>query len=171
MVVSHWILLKIRNALHKICRENQTHILCLTTSFFPKIVPFMRQYGKMWSSQTGHRLKYKRRMQFACWVTKATCTQTLSPFPWQKLFVERVSKFRYTYTACLISIPLSLHIFLNSSFSLFICFNFFPLVLLFCFVALFTHLSLFVSLNWILPVPVPVPLFPFPGIWCYVSAK
>ena len=47
MVVSHWILLRIRNISDKVCRENQnTHYTC-NNIFFPKIMPFMRLCGKI----------------------------------------------------------------------------------------------------------------------------
>jgi len=35
----------------------KTHILCPVT-FFTKIMSFMRQYGKIWYSWTGHRWQY-----------------------------------------------------------------------------------------------------------------
>jgi hypothetical protein len=37
--------------------QNKAHILCSKT-FFPKIVPFMRKFGKTLSRQTGHRWQY-----------------------------------------------------------------------------------------------------------------
>jgi hypothetical protein len=53
MLISHWILLSMTNVSDKSCRESQKH-----TFYVPKIVPFMRQYEKMWYSQTGHRWQY-----------------------------------------------------------------------------------------------------------------
>jgi hypothetical protein len=44
MILSRWILPRIRNVSGKSCREH-----------FSKIVPFMRYCGKIWQNQTGHR--------------------------------------------------------------------------------------------------------------------
>ena len=48
-----------------------------------------------------------RRMRFACWITKATDTQSdyVMPiaFPRQQWLCERASMLRYTYIACLFS--------------------------------------------------------------------
>ena len=38
----------------KVVDKIKTHILCSVT-FFPKIVPFMRERGKIWWGQRGHR--------------------------------------------------------------------------------------------------------------------
>jgi hypothetical protein len=57
MIISRWILVRMRNVSDKICRENQnTHFML--NNFFPKIAPFMRKCGKMWQSQTGHRWQH-----------------------------------------------------------------------------------------------------------------
>ena len=41
MIVSRWIVSKMRNASNKICRENQ-YLHFMFSDFFPKIVPFVR---------------------------------------------------------------------------------------------------------------------------------
>jgi hypothetical protein len=43
--MSGQIILKMRNVSGESCRENKHHILCSMT-FFPKILQFVRQYGK-----------------------------------------------------------------------------------------------------------------------------
>jgi hypothetical protein len=53
--LSHSILLRIRNVLTKVAEKIKMHFLCSTTFFFLKIVPFIRQCGKIWYSHTGHR--------------------------------------------------------------------------------------------------------------------
>jgi hypothetical protein len=54
MVISRWFLLKMEYVSNKICRENQnTHFGF--SKIFPKFVPFMLRYVRMWYSQTGHR--------------------------------------------------------------------------------------------------------------------
>jgi len=49
------------------------------------------------------------RMRIACWIFKVTDTHseyvTLIAFPRQQWLHERVSISRYTYIACLVSIP------------------------------------------------------------------
>ena len=49
------IFLKIGHVSDKICWRNHNTILYPVTFFFPKIMPFMRQFGEMWYSRTGHR--------------------------------------------------------------------------------------------------------------------
>ena len=54
MIISCWIIHKMRNVSDKCCRENQsTHFMFSDVSL--KIVVFMRWYGKIQSSQTGYR--------------------------------------------------------------------------------------------------------------------
>ena len=43
------------NVSNKFVEKIKTHFLCSITFFFPKIVPFMRQCRKFWSSQRGCR--------------------------------------------------------------------------------------------------------------------
>jgi hypothetical protein len=61
MIISHSILLRMRNVSHKSCRENQnTHFVF--NRCFSKIVLFMmRSCGKILYSQTGHRWQYGAR--------------------------------------------------------------------------------------------------------------
>jgi hypothetical protein len=57
-IISHSILLIMRNVSNKYCRENQNTHFMFNNFFSPKIVPFMRQYGKILYSQAGHRRQY-----------------------------------------------------------------------------------------------------------------
>ena len=76
MVISRCILLQMRNVSHKSCRENySTHFVF--NKFLLKIVPFMRQYGKMWYSNRQVRCdNITQRMCIACWITGATGTHS-----------------------------------------------------------------------------------------------
>jgi hypothetical protein len=56
-MISCWILPRMRNVSDKVVEKIKTHNLCSVT-FFPKIVPFMRQCVKIWHSQTGRRWQY-----------------------------------------------------------------------------------------------------------------
>jgi hypothetical protein len=107
MIISHWILLKMRNISDKSCRENQnTHLLF--TNFFSEshviyeimcknVVQLERPQMTIW------------RMRFACWITKATNTHSkyliLIAFPHQRSLCECTSMLCYKYIACLVYIP------------------------------------------------------------------
>jgi hypothetical protein len=72
MVITRWILSRMRNVSDKSCRENQnTHFMF--NSFFPKIVPFMRQCGKIWYSRTGHRWQYNTAHALCMLDNTSTC--------------------------------------------------------------------------------------------------
>jgi hypothetical protein len=93
MIISHWILLGMRNVSDKSCRENEnTHFDLI--AFFPKIMPFVRHCGKMpdrpqmtiWC------------MRIARWITKATnthnieyCFSTATMVAWTRLNVTLYS--------------------------------------------------------------------------------
>jgi hypothetical protein len=56
ITISRWIILRMRNGLDKICRENKnTHFMF--NNFFPKIVPFMR-CREIWWKLRGHKWQY-----------------------------------------------------------------------------------------------------------------
>jgi hypothetical protein len=69
---------------------------------FLQIVPFMRQWGKIWVRQTTG-VNTTRRMRLACCITKATDTYsqyvTLIAFPLQQWLRERASVLRGKYIA------------------------------------------------------------------------
>jgi hypothetical protein len=76
--------LRMRNISDKRCRENQnTH--CMFNNFVPKIVQFMKECGKYGRIRHTTYDNIIRRMRFACWITKATDTDseyvTLIVFP------------------------------------------------------------------------------------------
>ena len=48
MPVSRSILLRERNVEAIAVEENKTHVLCSVNHCFAKIIPFMREYVKMW---------------------------------------------------------------------------------------------------------------------------
>jgi hypothetical protein len=57
MIISHSVLLRMRNVSDKGCRENQnTHFMF--HKLLPKIVSFMRWCAKIWYSHPGHRWQY-----------------------------------------------------------------------------------------------------------------
>ena len=97
--MSRRILLRMINSLHRSCMDNQnTHFVL--NNFFPKIMPFMRQCGKMPQRRTGHR-----------WHITAHVLSTLDSygvilvaFPRQEWLRERTWMLRYTDTACPVSV-------------------------------------------------------------------
>jgi hypothetical protein len=103
MIVSRWILLRMRNVSDKICRENQnTHFMFRT---------FSRKLGLyeiMWKNTEPDRPQIIRGTRFACWITKATDTHSeyviLLAFPRQQWLRERALMLHYTYIACLVTI-------------------------------------------------------------------
>ena len=118
MILSCWILIRIRNVSGKIVEKIKTQILC-SVNFFLKSCHLWDNEGKKWQNQTGHRRQLTRRVRFACWITKATdthwCYEILIAFPRQKWLRERAPISRYTNIACLVGLekvmPDSYHIF------------------------------------------------------------
>jgi len=101
MIISRWVLLRMRIPLDKNCTENQnTH--CTFNNFF-----FFRKSNRLWDNVKNTMRPYRQqmtiwRMRIACCITKATNTHTHRicniSFPMQQRFHERPS----TYTACLL---------------------------------------------------------------------
>ena len=99
LLISCWILLKMRNYYGKRCWGNQnTHYIL--SNFFLKILPFMG-CGKIWWSLTGHRQQ--------CNMARAVCvldhwgyTHILWICPLQQQLREHASVLRYTYIAFLV---------------------------------------------------------------------
>jgi len=57
MILSRWILLRMRNISDKLCKGNQsTHFMF--HNLFPKIMSFLKYCGKIWYGQKGHRWPY-----------------------------------------------------------------------------------------------------------------
>jgi len=86
-------------------RENQN-----TYYMFNNVFDFEIRavYGKMWKNivEQGRPQMTIWRTRMACWIPKATNTQTecviLSAFPLQQWLHERASVLRYTYFACVV---------------------------------------------------------------------
>jgi hypothetical protein len=53
----------------------KTHILCIITFFFSKIVLFMRYVEKYCGARGAKNEVTIWRLRVACWISKATCTQ------------------------------------------------------------------------------------------------
>jgi len=73
MIISHFILLRIRNVSDKLCGENQnTHFMF--NNFCAKVMLLMRQCGRICTARqaTGDSIIW--HMLFDCWITKATDT-------------------------------------------------------------------------------------------------
>jgi len=66
-----WILLRTRNDLDKNCRENQKTYLVKYLFFFPKIVSFVNDCGKILYGWTGHMRQHR-----ACALNAALITAT-----------------------------------------------------------------------------------------------
>ena len=64
MIISRCILLGMEHFVDKICKGNQKKITY--SNFSPKIVFFMRWYGKMWWNRTGHIWHYNT--EHALWL-------------------------------------------------------------------------------------------------------
>jgi hypothetical protein len=90
-----------RNILTKDVDKFKTRILCAIKLFQNRAV-----YEIMWKNMVepdGTHENMKRRMCFACWITKATHTRSeyviLIAFSRQQWLRERASMLRYTYIA------------------------------------------------------------------------
>jgi len=71
----HLILVRMNNVSDKSCRENQNTHLCLVNIFL-KIVPFMRHVEKYGIARQATDDNIKWHMHFACWISKATDTNS-----------------------------------------------------------------------------------------------
>jgi len=97
MIISRWILLRMKNVLDSSWRENQnTHFMF--SNFFPKIM--IRKN----TVEPGRPLLTIGLMCIACWVIKARNTHSeyliLIDFPLHQWLHERATVLRYTYIAC-----------------------------------------------------------------------
>jgi hypothetical protein len=97
MVVSRWILLRMRNISEKSCRENQN-------SFYRAVWGNAeKNHGRARQASDDN---LTQRMRFAFWINRATNIHSeyviLIARPRQKWLGERASVLRYTYIACLV---------------------------------------------------------------------
>ena len=111
MVIYRWIILRMRNVSDKVVEKIETHILCSIT-FFRKSCHLWDNVEKYGRARQATDDNIIRRMRFACWITKSTDTRPeyiiLIAFPRQQWLRQRASILRYTYTACLVTIWVSL---------------------------------------------------------------
>jgi len=88
MIISRWILLRMRPVLDKVREKIKIHFMF--NFFFPKIVPFMR-YCTARQATDGN---ITRSIRIACWITMPTNPHSeyviLIAFPRQKWLHERV---------------------------------------------------------------------------------
>ena len=103
MIISHSVIFRMRKVSDKLWRENQNTILSSITCF--------RKSCLLWDNvenivDADRPQMTTRRMNIACWITKATNTLseyvTIIVFPLQQWPHERVSMLHYTYSACLV---------------------------------------------------------------------
>jgi hypothetical protein len=84
--------------------------------FFPKIVPFVREYVKMWWGQRGHRWQQTRLMRFACWITKTTDTLKICNYCFTTIAMISPTSPQCCYTRTLslfFMLSLSIHLLLG----------------------------------------------------------
>jgi hypothetical protein len=107
MIISHWILLIIRNVSDKYLEKNHTfYSIEQKKIVFPKIVPLRDNVKR--SGTPGHATADNiiRRMHFSCLKTKAKDLSSeyvvRLAFAWQQWLHERTSILCYTYVDCLV---------------------------------------------------------------------
>jgi len=104
MVISHSVLLRMRNVSDTSCTENQTTQLIFDN--FPSENRAI--YEIMWKSivKPGRPQTTKWRMCITCWISKATNTYShyviLIASPPQQLLHKRASILCYTYIVCVV---------------------------------------------------------------------
>jgi hypothetical protein len=96
MIISRWMLLRLRNVSDKSCRENQnTHFMFNNSPPPPKSCRLWDNVEKYCTARQVTGDNIIRRMRFACWITKATDTHSESliftAFPRQQWLRERAS--------------------------------------------------------------------------------
>jgi hypothetical protein len=103
MIISRWILVRMINTSDKSCRENQNTHFIFIYSFSGSYTVYeimCKKYGTVIQARNDSVI---RRMRFACWITKATDTQSEHvihiAFPLQQWF--RDSWVLCWYVRCL----------------------------------------------------------------------
>ena len=90
----------------KVVQKIKTHILCPINVFYENRAVYELMWKKYATGRDATNDNLIERMRFACWITKATKTQSeyiiLIAFPRQQRLRERASVLRYTYTACVV---------------------------------------------------------------------
>ena len=106
MIISVWILPRMRNISDKSWRENQNTFYAQKHFSFPENHVFnVVTWKKCGRARQAADDNISRRTRMACWVTKATdlhseCIIVIS-FPSRQWLHEHASALRYTYVACL----------------------------------------------------------------------
>jgi hypothetical protein len=107
MIISPWILFKIRNISGKSCRENQNTYF-MFNNFFPKGVLLWDNAEKYGRARQATLDNIIGRMLFTWWINKAADTHSeyviLTACPRQKSLRERASGLHYTYVASLVEL-------------------------------------------------------------------
>jgi hypothetical protein len=104
IIISRWILLKMRNISDKYCRQNQNTYFVFKNDF-QKFVPVWDNVKKYVRARQVTDDKIIWRMSFACWITKATNTHSeyviLIAFPRQRWLRERAAMLPFIRTLSL----------------------------------------------------------------------
>ena len=101
MIISHSVLLRMRNVLYKFVDKIKTHVFCSITFFFKSI------YEIMWKNivERGRPQMTTWCMHIVCWLTKATDTHSdyviLIAFPGKNDYTNVPQCYGYAYTTCL----------------------------------------------------------------------
>ena len=106
MIISRWILLRMKNVSDKICRENQNTYFVLSNFFFRKSCRLwdnVKTFGRARQTTDDNII---RRMRIACWINKATDRHSeyviFIAFPRQQWLDKSVPEsYDYTYISCL----------------------------------------------------------------------
>jgi hypothetical protein len=107
VIISRWILLRMRNVPGKICRENQN------THFMPKFLFFPLKSCRLWDNGGKYGRARQatcdsiiRRMRFACWIIKPTVTYSeytiFISYSRQLWLRERIPVLDYRCIACVV---------------------------------------------------------------------
>ena len=105
LIISHSVLLGIKNLSDKSCRENQNMHFMFYTCFFNHAV-----YEIMWKNivELGRLQMTVWCMHIACWLPKATNPHLdyviLTAFAWQQWLHEHALVLCYIYSSCLAEI-------------------------------------------------------------------
>jgi hypothetical protein len=103
MIISCWILLRMRKFSDKLCRQNQNTRFMFNISFRKscRLWDNLEKYGTARQDTDDNII---RRMRFACWITKATDTHSkcaiVIAFPWQQ-WLRKCASILRLYGHCL----------------------------------------------------------------------
>jgi hypothetical protein len=108
MIISRWIILRMRNVSDKSCTQNQNTHFMFNNFFAWKSCRLWDNVEKYGRARQAIDDNITRRMRFACWITKATDTHTqyviLIAFPRQQWLCERSSVWRYAWISYFVSL-------------------------------------------------------------------